>query len=57
MTHNPDNRVGALRALKFSKSESFRALNPYSQIWGFYAPKMIWIGEFYGPKILHIREF
>ena len=42
----PVTRLEAFRALKFSRLESFRALNPYSQIGGFYDPKTLQIGEF-----------
>ena len=41
------------RALKFSRLESFRTLQTYGQNGVFYDPKILPIGEFYGPKTLH----
>ena len=53
----PIARMEAFRALKFSRLESFRALNAYSQIGGFQDPKMLRIEEFQGPTIMQIGEF
>ena len=45
----PVARLEAIRALKFSRLESFRALQPYGQNGGFKGPKTLRIGELYGP--------